>query len=261
MISADDLKSDEEKIAEAARRSGLFKRARRVRIYGSLAGGAFALYFIYGYLGDTQPWVWDYAVPMLTFVFLAAMIVGHGVESIFYRVEDLGTPLTIRERYFSDTIKAPKAQALAAPLTVAVPRLDLLRGADETRVMTSPLVEGPSVFVSAGGHAGGQPEKLPVGVVMFTQAGVAFLPDAEPDSAHALQEVRGAAWELAKHLVRGLGMLDALGIGDRPPRDEPLPMWAAKSFAHPEHFVLPWPELVEVLVRPANAGHDAHARA
>lgn len=198
MISADDLKTDAEKIADAARMARLIKRARRVRIYFNVIGGAFGAYFIFGYLGNTQPWVWEYAVGLLAFVFLSAMVVGHIAEKTFARIEGLGQPATFREQSFPDTLRPPADTPAASAVTASVPRLDLLRGAAEAQVLTAALMEGPSVFVTAAGRAGTAPGRLPVGVGMFTRNGFAFLPDAEPDSARALQELGGAAWEVAK---------------------------------------------------------------
>jgi hypothetical protein len=248
VITRDDLATGEEKLAAAARRAAAYRRADRFAIYAAIGAGAFMAFFIYVYLQKRYAWIGDYAVPMLTFVFGAALIAKHVAKVIMYRIDQLGDlPL------FGDWSRRRAGVADRAvdtteqwPPMTAVPRLDASVASDARRVLSAPLREGPSAFVSAGGRATTLVDKLPVGVVALTEAGFVFFPDAEPRDVETMSEITGLAWEFAKDAFKPLGVLAALGVGERTASEPSLPDWIARSMAHPEFFAFGWGELVEV---------------
>lgn len=247
MIPAEDLMTDEEKLAAAAKFTAAVKRADRLALYGAIAAGLLMAYFVYGYLGSVYAWVWEYAFPMLTFVFGASLIAKHVVTVIMYRVDEIGDlPLFgiwgQNRPAAAGVVEAPSDW----PLEVAAPRLDASRPALGILVLTSALRDGPSIFVSPGGRATTPADRLPLGVVAMTDLGFVFYPDADAQSVQALTELKGVAWELAKDSFKVLSVLGAFGVGEPAPGQPSLPEWVERSRAHPEFFSFAWTELVEV---------------
>lgn len=248
MISADELMTDEEKLAAAARFTAAVKRADRLALYGAVVAGLLMAYFVYGYLGSVYEWVWEYAVPMLTFVFGASLIAKHVVKVIMYRVDDIADlPLF---GSWSGNRRPAAATAIDSakdwPIEVAAPRLDPSQPARGIHVLTSALRDGPSVFVTHGGRATTRADQLPLGVAAMTEQGFVFYPDANAQSVQALSELKSVAWELAKDSFKVLGVLGALGVGDSDSGQASVPEWVERSRAHPEFFSFAWTELVAV---------------
>ena len=253
MITRDDLATGEEKLAEAARRAAAYRRADRIAIYAAIGAGGFMAFFIYVYLQKRYAWIGDYAVPMLTFVLGAALIAKHVAKVIVYRVDRLGDLPRLGDwsRRRAGVADSAAATEERWPRVTAVPRLDASAAFDARRVLSAPLREGPSAFVSAGGRTTTPVDRLPVGVVALTEAGFVFFPDAQPRDVETLSEVTGLAWEFAKDAFKPLGVLAALGVGERTAPEPSLPDWIARSMAHPEFFAFGWSELVEARYSPS----------
>ena len=245
MISSDDLATDEDKLVGAARRAAALRRADRVALYAAIAASGFVAFYIFGYLRRRYDWIGEYAVPMLTFVFGAALVARHVAKVIMYRVDRLGD-ISLWPWGGGASAAAPAVSEEQWPRSLVIPRLDPTAPANAQRVLTAPLKEGPSAFVSTGGRASTPPDRLPVGVVAMTDAGFAFFPDAEPQAVQAFAEMKAVAWESAKDAFKPLGVLAALGMGEREPYEPTLPQWTVKSVAHDDFFAFGWSELVEV---------------
>ncbi len=211
------------------------RKAKRKAIIAGAVGFIAAVFFVMRYVGLSSA----LALPILL---LTPILVYRAALAIIARIEKLDVELY------------PKRKASALPaeaffVDVEVPRLPGIRSPSEAVVLASKHLEGPATFIT---HAGkGSSETLPEGVMAPFFYGLVFLPAAGSLAREALQGISGSIFKLAQVPLPFLGVLEAAAI-DRvfTPREADLPEWLRQSLQHPDHFVIPYVEIVRVTTSP-----------
>jgi hypothetical protein len=148
----------------------------------------------------------------------------------------------------------PGATATAPAVTkLSLPHLPNMRAISDDEVLAANLDEKLSSAAVRGGRADRGDSEPSVGVFVPTVAGLAFLPDVETLTVKTLRQSAPIVWGVAKEMLPGAELLEVAELvqhegGAEKPRD--LPEWLAKSRTRKDHFVIAWPDLVEVSVDP-----------
>jgi hypothetical protein len=140
--------------------------------------------------------------------------------------------------------KQPKGNASSH----AVPRLKGIEAFDAKYVADAPLQENLPVLSVVGGPAHEvQARRGVTGVFIFTTAGVAFLPETNPDE---LTPAAALAFELAKDQLPWMDMFLKAGVDAKVTAHSPVPAWMAKARSHPNYFAIPWLHIVQASYEP-----------
>jgi hypothetical protein len=244
----DDLKSPREKFDEAFVRSGDLGNFRRGITIATIAGFGLAMAFFvvagpFGYGDDT-----------FLLYSLLSVAIGIAIGFLYSRIAAKAYGFVPRHK----PARAPVApgSTVTAPVvsTRALPRLAGMRTVSDDEVLGASLDEILNSAASRGGLADRTTEPS-VGVFVPTVTGLAFLPDVESLTVKTLRQSQPLIWGFAKELIPGTELLELAEIvhsEDNPESRVDLPSWLAKSRTRKDHFVIAWPDLVEVKVDPAN---------
>jgi hypothetical protein len=247
----DDLKSPQEKFGEAIVQMDDVGNFRRGVSISTFVGFGVAMFFLISAnpFGDR-----DYTFLVY---FLLSVAVGIGVGFLYSRIAAkaygfVRRPAAPRQARGATGTSPPSTSAPAVTRR-AMPRLANMRAVSDEEVLNSSFDEMITSFAVRGGRSERTSEPS-VGVFVPTIAGIAFLPDIEPLTLKTLRQSKPLIWGIAKEMIPGADLLEVAEIvrsEDHPEAKFDMPSWLAKSRARKDHFVIPWPELVEVKVEPA----------
>jgi hypothetical protein len=251
-MPSDDLKSPQEKFGEAIVRMEDVGNFRRNTSISTFAGFGVAMFLLVSAnpFGDG-----DYT---FLIYFLLSVGTGIGAGFLYSRVGAKAYGFVRRPAAPRQPPAVPGAAAspmsAATVIVRALPRLAKMRTVSDEEVLNASLDEKITSFAVRGGRSERTSEPS-VGVFVPTLAGLAFLPDVEPLTLKTLRQSKPLIWGIAKEMIPGADLLEVAEIvsGEDDSKAEfDMPAWLAKSRARKDHFVIPWPDLVEVKVEPGN---------
>lgn len=163
-------------------------------------------------------------------------------RQIMYRAEGKQVPLL----EWTEDERNQKPAGVAS--SYAVRRLQGMVAPDADAIADAPLLEDMPVISCVGGPAQlVDAGKREAGVCVFTTAGIAFLPDANPN------ELGPAATVAAQLLKDRLPLVDIFlkaGVETTVAAETPVAGWLAKARTYPNYFAIPWPQVVEAAYQP-----------
>lgn len=169
---------------------------------------------------------------------------------ILYRVRGLGW-LPLFGNLLPHTVSASKAAQPSAPGPVEprsaqVARLSFSRTWPAAWIVTAPSAG----VVTLRGGRGGKHDDMPLGVFMFTERGLAFLPESRDKleqllgdiPAAIVTQVAGAVFEPIEKIE---AWKDTFEMMEKPPT---VAEWMEKALAQKQAFAISWGDLTSVMV-------------
>jgi hypothetical protein len=89
-----------------------------------------------------------------------------------------------------------------------------------------------------------------LGVLMLTGGGIVFLPDADASRVTGWKQAATVAWEFAKDKLPLVDVLLKSGLDPKLDTPKSTPIWMVESHNHPNHFAIPWIQIVEATYSP-----------
>lgn len=142
---------------------------------------------------------------------------------------------------------APAAQAPPEPRSALVPRLSFAPDVHPHEVLAA---ERGRAVTLCGGLPGTEFRDLPLGMFLFTQGGLAFLPEARGKLEELIGEIPAAlAKEVAGELFETVKTVQNFHTAAELSK-EPAPVaeWMATALRQKHHFVIAWGDLTGVMV-------------
>ena len=237
------LDSPQGKLDEAIALLEAARKARRTAIIAAVIALLGAVWFIAEY----NPRIGTYEVGVLLLILAPALTYRVALELIV-RIEKLDVDFFPRRKTDPLPDEAFK--------TYEVPRLPGVPTPSEAVVRTGAPIEGPSVFITNAGHASAERAgALPEGVIVLLPRSLMFLPAAGSMIKEVVRGVSGSLFNVAQVSIPFLGVLDAAGMDQVfAPEETNFPQWLRQSLQHPDHFVIPYMQIVAVRTSPHDNG-------
>lgn len=244
-----------DRLLEAANRVAAARASDKDALWiAGLAGGG-----VFLWLSDAEkleePWTLLAIVTAFGVVYRIAKVIlyrqrGLGWLPLFGSLLPSSVPLTSEPaREGESATVATASPAHVEPRSASVPRLPSTRTPPDAAVVGADLL---AVETLRAGRSDTKDEDLPLGVLMVTSAGIAFLPEARDQLESMFGDIPGALLgELAGELLPPVQHLKSLQdfheAFDPPP---PLAEWMQRSLRQKHAFVIAWGDLVGAMASP-----------
>lgn len=176
---------------------------------------------------------------------------GLGQLSLFGNLLPSSVPLTDAPGAATGSDDASAIPLAPEVRSATVARLPFTRTPPDVAVVLSELL---AVETLRAGRVGTANDDLPLGVLMVTSAGLAFMPEARGKLEDMFGDIPGAlvgdfAGKLLPPLEQLQGIKDAMEIVETPPK---LSEWMDTALAQKHAFVIAWGDLVGVVASPVS---------
>jgi hypothetical protein len=236
-----DLRDDKERLSDEVTRARTIARIERhARISGFVVWGICAIALFQAW-GETAG---DWLLPIVGFAGVPALLAAYALRWIMFRAERID-----KVPFFGHRV-----QALQAAVAYDVPRHKGIKAPSDLSVIRAPLQQ--SNGVNSGG-ASPLPEfdagRYSTGILICTERGLAFLPNADSQNVLTLRDAASAAFEIAKERIPLFNVLWKPVFDIEADIAKSIPAWIEEVLRHRHVFVIPWFDLVAAAYQPDKA--------